>query len=125
MSSYRLRQTGAEVQAILDKVVGIYSGTTEYWNSQVGYIPGAGELIIYTDYKSVDGKDVPGIKVGSGNGYVQDLAFVSEADSDALFEHINNTNIHVSAAEKERWNGKLNVTDNQEVVEETLIFNRN
>lgn len=123
--NYKLRQTGAEVQAILDKVVGIYSGTTEYWNSQVGYIPDAGELIIYTDYKSVDGKDVPGIKVGSGNGYVQDLAFASEADSKALFEHINNMNIHVSAAEKELWNRKLNVTDNQEVVEETLIFNRN
>lgn len=155
MAKIRLTYDTPEVQAILDSVqfkqdkvegkglttndftdaykakleaLGISSGTTAYWDS-VSYIPAAGELVIYTDYQSkeVDGQTVyiPGIKVGSGNGYVQDLAFISEAQSSALMDHINNTAVHTSASEKLFWNRKLNVNDSQEVVEETLIFNRN
>lgn len=149
MAKKRLTYTHDEVQALLDKInalgpatttqeglmtvadkikldgLGVYSGTTAYWNSQVGYIPAAGEIIVYTDYQTVDGKDVPGIKVGSGNGYVQDLAFLNEGDSDALLSHINNNDIHITPAERDFWNRKLNVADASEVVEETLIFNRN
>ncbi len=125
MSSYRLTQTGAEVQALLNKIVGIYRQTTAYWNAQTGYVPEAGDIIIYSDYKTVDGVDVPGIKVGSGNGYVQDLAFLGEADSQALLAHIADSGMHTSAAEKLSWNNKLNVNDEAEVVEEALVFNRN
>lgn len=144
---YKLRQTGAEVQAAIDKIialgpasasvaglmtpedkqkldsVGIHYDTTAHWNAMVGYIPGAGEIIIYSDYKTVEGVDIPGIKIGSGNGYVQDLAFIDEADTEALLAHISNTNIHTSAQEKQFWNAKLNV--DEEVEEETLVFNRN
>jgi len=149
MAKKRLTYNHDELQALLDKInalgpatttqeglmtvadkikldgLGVYSGTTAYWNSQVGYIPAAGEIIVYTDYQTVDGKDVPGIKVGSGNGYVQDLAFLNEGDSDALLSHINNNDIHITPAERDFWNRKLNVADASEVVEETLIFNRN
>lgn len=153
MAAKKLTYTHDEVQALLDKIhdlgpatttkeglmtvadkikldgLGVYSGTTAYWNSQLGYIPAAGEIIVYTDYQTVeeDGqtKYVPGIKVGSGNGYVQDLAFLNEGDSEALLNHITNTDIHITPQERARWNNKLNVTDASEVVEETLIFNRN
>lgn len=154
MAKIRLTYDTPEVQAILDSVqfkqdkvegkglttndftdaykakleaLGIHSGTTAYWDS-VSYTPAAGELVIYTDYQSkeVDGQTVyiPGIKVGSGNGYVQDLAFISEAQSSALMAHINDTAVHTSASEKLFWNDKLNVDDDNEVVNETLIFNR-
>lgn len=107
----------------------VKSGTTAYWNSATGYVPQAGEIVIYTDYKTMtkNGRivNVPGIKIGSGNGYVQDLAFLGEADSEALMSHINNSTVHITNAERTAWNNKLNVSDAQEVVNEVLIFNRN
>ena len=103
-------------------------GTTEYWDGQTGYIPSPGFIVIYSDYKSktVDGQTVyiPGIKVGDGNAYVQDLMFIDEDIAEELWEHINNSNIHVTLQEKRSWNKKLNVNDNSEVVDEALIFIR-
>ena len=119
------------LDAILDDIpnlAGIRYGTTSYWNEQVGCIPKAGELIIYSDYTTIvkDGQtiNVPRLKIGSGNSYVQDLAFVDEDLSNALYSHILDSAIHVSAADKQRWNNKLNVDDDYEVSMETLIFNR-
>lgn len=127
----RLHQSFEEVQAILDMVEGkadIKTGTSEYWDSQ-SYIPPAGEIIVYTDKssKEVDGETVyiPGLKIGSGNAYVQDLAFVDERVSDMLSDHINDMIAHVTQAERNRWNNKLNVDDHTEVVEDELVFNRN
>lgn len=153
MARKRLTYTHDEVQELLDKInalgpattteagtmtpedkiklegMGIYSGTTAYWNAQIGYIPQEGEIIIYTDYKTVEQGgvqvNVPGIKIGSGNGYVQDLVFVDEANSELLMSHISNNQIHITPVERDFWNNKLNVTDMSEVVDETLIFNRN
>ena len=54
---------------------------TANWDNATGFIPLAGEIIIYDDYKQIpyvveeDGElvtkmlNVPGIKVGTGNGY--------------------------------------------------------
>ena len=102
--------------------------TTANWNAAVGFIPLEGEIIVYTDHKTVTvnnvTKNVPGIKIGSGNGYVQDLAFLGDAETAQLLAHIGDTAIHTSAAEKTFWNNKLNVNDASEVVDETLIFNR-
>ena len=130
--AYKINRTGDNVSELLTRVADrtpFLYGTTEYWNSRIGYIPKAGEVIIYSDYKTMekDGElvDVPGIKIGSGNGYVQDLAFISEDDSEALMEHIDNGNIHVTLEKKIFWDGKLNVDDMNEVVGETLVFNRN
>lgn len=107
----------------------VLSGTTDYWNSLVGYIPPANSVIIYTDYYSevIDEQEVnyPNIKIGSGNGFVQDLVFIGQHESEELISHINNSNIHVTTTDKQRWNNKLNIDDTNEVVNETLIFNRN
>ena len=107
----------------------ITTHTTEEWNNASGYIPEKGEVIIYSDYSSqtVDGVSipVPAIKIGSGNGYVQDLAFVGANETELLLEHIHNMDIHTTAAQKAFWNNKLNVNDSSEVVGEVLIFNRN
>ena len=40
-------------------------------------------------------------------------------------DHINNMEIHTTLAEKTFWNNKLNVNDLAEVVDDSLIFNRN
>lgn len=136
---YKLDQTGDQTQAAINKIInllpgqlgaiGIYWGTTEYWNGRTGYIPEAGTIIVYTDKstKEVGGETVavPGIKIGSGNGYVQDLAFIGDAESEILYAHIADSGIHVNSTEKGFWNRKLNVDDNMEVVEESLVFNRN
>ena len=60
--------------------------TTQNWNAARGMVPLQGEIIIYTDYQSivreVDGEEktilVPGIKIGDGAAYVQDLPFVDD-----------------------------------------------
>lgn len=150
---YHLIQTGQQVQDAINKIIalgpatatvagimtaedkakldsiGIKYNTTEYWDNARGYIPKAGEIIIYLDYKKIetDSGDVyiPGIKIGSGGGYVQDLAFLGEDDSNALLSHISNMQIHIDSSERVFWNRKLNVDDSSEVVGESLIFNRN
>ena len=107
--------------------------TTANWNAARGFVPLAGEVIIYNDYKSIqkeiDGEIrnvlIPGIKVGDGQTYVQDLPFIDEELRDRIMNHINNENIHVTLQEKLFWNNKLNVDDASEVVDTALVFNRN
>lgn len=151
MANYKLTQSGQEVQDAINKIIAlgpasqsvagtmsaedktkldnlILSGSTEFWNSAYKFVPFEGQIIIYTDYKTdvVRGElvDIPGIKIGSGNGYVQDLVFIDQADSNLLLSHINNEERHITSAERDGWNRKLNVNDLREVVGETLIFNR-
>ena len=113
----------------IDTLQEVQYATTDFWNSCRGYIPNRGQIIVYSDYKVIqkDGKEVkvPGIKVCSGNAYIQDLAFVGEDIAKDLLQHINNRSIHVTPEERAFWNSKLNVTDIEEVVKEALIFNRN
>ena len=132
MGAYKIHRTGANVEELLNRVDDrtlFHYNTTAYWNSQTGFIPKAGEIIIYSDYKTiqVDGQDVvvSGVKIGSGNGYVQDLAFLGDAETKALLTHLSDDTVHLQEGERSFWNNKLNVTDSQEVVAETLIFNRN
>ena len=116
--------------------------TTENWNNAKGFIPLPGEIIIYTDYETktytveeygetvTKTVDIPNIKIGTGNAYVQDLAFIDEKTKDMLLDHINNQEAHVTLADKLFWNNKLNVDDEydisyQELYDETLVLNRN
>ena len=107
--------------------------TTQHWNEARGFVPLAGEVIIYTDYKTIrkeiDGEminvHIPGVKIGDGQAYVQDLPFVDTELRDRLMDHINNQDLHVTLQEKLFWNNKLNVDDTSEVVDTALVFNRN
>lgn len=115
--------------------------TTENWNKAKGFIPLPGEIIIYDDYEVktwtveeygqtvTKTANIPNIKIGTGNAYVQDLAFVDEKTRDMLLEHINNQDIHTTLQEKLFWNNKINIDDayaqiHQELEDETLIFTR-
>lgn len=111
----------------------IYYNTTEYWNSY-NQVPKAGDIIIYSDYaaKTIDDGEgnitevaIPGIKIGSGNAYVQDLGFVGENVLNELLNHINDQIRHITSQERDKWNKKLNIDDTNEVQNEILIFNRN
>lgn len=116
--------------------------TTENWNNAKGFIPMTGEIIIYDDYQTktwteteygetvTKTKNIPGIKIGTGNAYVQDLAFVDEDLRDIIMTHINNDNIHTTLEEKLFWNNKINVDDayeavHDELIDDTLILTRN
>lgn len=108
--------------------------TTANWDAAQGFIPLAGEVIIYTDYKTIEvngvEQNVPGIKIGTGNGYVQDLVFVDDELRNTLMNHIENLELHTTLQEKVFWNNKINVDDVEEQItgelrDETLILNRN
>lgn len=107
--------------------------TTANWEAALGMVPLEGELIIYNDYrtmqKEIDGEiktvSIPGIKIGDGMAYVQDLPFVNEELRDQILNHIENPDIHVTLQEKLFWNNKLNVNDAAELVDGALILNRN
>lgn len=116
--------------------------TTENWDNARGFIPMAGEIIIYDDYQTktwtveeygetvTKTVNIPGIKIGTGNAYVQDLAFVDEDLRDMIMTHINNDNIHTTLEEKLFWNNKINVDDayeavHDELIDDTLILTRN
>lgn len=103
----------------------VKSDTTANWNAARGFIPLKGEVIVYTDYRTkvVDGETVtiPGVKIGTGNAYVQDLMFINDGDSQQILDHISNTNIHTSSQEKDYWNNKISL-DYSGLDSETLIF---
>lgn len=130
------------MSATINTRIQLKRDTTENWNNAVGFIPMAGEVIVYTDYetktyeveeygeKVTKTVEIPNIKVGTGNAYVQDLAFVDEKTRDILMAHIQDHDIHVTLQEKFFWNNKINVDDAEEQVsgeleDETLILNRN
>lgn len=130
------------MSATIDTRIQLKRDTTENWNNATGFIPLAGEVIVYTDYETktytteeygetvTKTVEIPNIKIGTGNAFVQDLAFVDEKTRDILMAHIQDHDIHTTLAEKIFWNNKINVDDAQEQItgeleEEVLILNRN
>lgn len=120
----------------------VRTDTTENWNNAQEFIPRKGEVIVYEDYQTktytveeygetvTKTVNIPAIKIGTGNGYVQDLAFVGDDIRDMLMTHINNAELHATLGEKAFWNNKINVDDSYDIVhgeleDETLILNRN
>ena len=130
------------MSATINTRIQLKRDTTQHWNEAIGFIPLPGEVIVYEDYETktytveefgetvTKTVKIPNIKIGTGNAYVQDLAFVDEETRNILIEHINNLDIHTTLAEKLFWNNKINVDDAEEQItgeldQETLILNRN
>lgn len=103
-------------------------GTTAQLNSDIIYVPERGQIIIYSDHGTITKNNqtynVPGIKIGDGSAYLVDLPFVGDDQIQtvllALQTHINDTTVHVSLSDREKWNNKLNY----DISGETLILNR-
>lgn len=106
----------------MDVNLNIKINTTAYWNDITkAYIPEKDEIIVYSD-KAINSqnKTIPGIKIGDGRAYCVDLPFAGDEILEIIDNHINNSDIHVTAQEKIFWNNKLNLT----VDNSSLIFNR-
>ena len=91
-----------------------------YWNAQVTLVSESNAVYIYTDYQTIDGHSVAGIKVGDGMAYVIDLPFL-----DTIYaRHIQDEVRHITQSEREFWNNKnrayMSLTDT-----ETLILTAN
>lgn len=82
-------------------------GTKEYWAENLSYIPLEGELIVITNYDTIDGVDIPAIKVGDGLAYAADLPCVGEYDMDRILDHIQDTVVHITEDERAFWNNKV------------------
>ena len=65
--------------------------TTNWEKAANSFIPRAGEVCVYSDrFQLEDGTYVPGIKVGDGSSYINELEFIgeeyiSEEEIDSLF----------------------------------------
>lgn len=106
-----------------------YAKTTQEWNNNRNLLSEKNVLYIYTDYKTIerDGEQIllPGLKVGDGTSYLIDLPFLNQSSNldQQFLDHINNNVIHVSLADREFWNNKLNLLQLQ-LQNEVLILNR-
>lgn len=95
--------------------------TTEGWNSQRDLVGKLNAIYVYTDHQTdEDGRPIAGLKVGDGTSYLIDSPFI-----DTLYaNHINDTTIHVTQAEREFWNSKvrcfMSADDNEQIVFTTL-----
>ena len=90
-------------------------GTTEHWNKQKTLIAVKGMIYLYSDFKKVTGENgkeyyIAGVKVGDGNSYLIDIPFLN-SDSVAMAEHISNTKIHVSPADRLLWDSKYKISE--------------
>lgn len=106
------------IAALNINVSAIYIGTQESFDSQVEVISEKNAVYIYTNHSTnSQGQPVPDYKIGDGKAYLIDLPFANN-----LFEeHINNSAIHITNAERAFWNNKVSayysLTD-----EETLVL---
>lgn len=74
----------------------IQSDTTANWNSQTTLRSVDNCIYVYTDFKTEDGVNIPGFKIGTG-AYLVDIPFVTDWIEDGL----------VTNAEREFWNNKV------------------
>ena len=103
----------------------VLSNTTAGWNSQPSLISTLNTIYVYTDHHTeIDTHgntiNIPGVKIGDGQAYLIDMPFTDME----VTQHIEDTSIHVSSAEKEFWNNKVSMYQSQ-ANPENLIFTTN
>lgn len=78
--------------------------STDTWNSQPQLISARGFIYLYSDYKqNGSGQNIAGMKVGDGQSYLIDMPFTDSL----LYDHADNTIIHLTQEEREFWNNKV------------------
>ena len=119
VSTFKVKLKGDVVMVENDNV---HVDTTENWNSQVDLVAKLNNIYIYSDYIHGD-TDIPGMKVGDGTTYLIDLPFLS-GNNDILTQHMLNTVIHVSQADRDFWNNKVTCYISSDEPD-TLVFSYN
>ena len=95
----------------------VYFNTVAGWAAQSSLVGQANTIYVYTDYQEdEDGNQIAGIKIGDGNAYLIDKPFLDTI----YWEHVNDTDVHITAEERAFWNNKVrcfySLTDNETVV---------
>lgn len=99
-----------------DKV--LYNDTAT-WDSMPDLVGRVGYVYVYSDWGvSPDGRNIAGFKIGDGETKLKDLLFTAQMFDD----HVHNTIIHITQAEREYWNNK--VTCDYSTDSEKLIFSK-
>lgn len=113
----------------------IMIGTTAEWATHYNYVAPRGTILIYSDHGTVETnvngtvveRTVPGIKITDGSTPIIDLPFVGDDEIAAIHkeldDHVNDNVRHITAAERTKWNNKINCNDT--VQNNNLIINRN
>ena len=93
-------------------------GTTAEWNSQTHLIARKNIVYVYSDHEHDSlGNPIAAFKVGDGLTYLIDLPF----NDDLWMEHINDTTVHITDAEREFWNNKVTAYLNAQDLEELIL----
>ena len=103
----------------------IYYNTVAGWNANPSLKSEHNAFYIYTDAVHThqgyeDDVVKPNVKVGDGMAFVIDLPFLG---SDFI-DHINDTTVHITEAERLFWNEKCRV-DTTDIANEHVIFTTN
>ena len=100
----------------------IHVGMTGEWNAQKGLIGKKDHIYVYTDYETLDGVDIPALKIGDGKAYLIDIPF-ADGNATALLDHVKNKIVHLTAEERAFWNNKVTCFLSQENAE-TVVFSK-
>lgn len=102
----------------------IHKDTTDNWNAQSSLVSQSGHIYVYIDKDVVDGVNIPAIKIGDGLAYLIDMPFV-DSNVAELRDHIDNTTMHITQAERDFWNNKISCDESQILQYEKVIFKKN
>lgn len=72
---YRLEYTNSTYRFVAEEPIA--KTTNQWYGMGNSYIPMLGEIIVFTDYRQVDGSYIPTIKIGDGVHSPSDLPFAS------------------------------------------------
>lgn len=106
----------------------IYYDTKSNWNRQPSLIAERAAIYIYSDYQIIyDEVENPtyiaGVKIGDGSSYLIDMPFITDEMTKLLLSHISNTDVHLTAEEREFWNSKVSCyLDGNNI--ENLVFSK-
>ena len=115
----------AELSALAERLElrspAVYFDTVAGWNAQTTLQTEDKAIYVYTDLRQTDdNKNVAGIKIGDGNAYLIDKPFLDEI----YYDHINDTDIHITSQERAFWNNKVTAYYSLTDVE-TLVLSKN
>ncbi len=124
-----LEQLNAKINIAQNSIL---FNTKAEWDAQPTLRTQANIIYVYTDaFELESGEKIAGIKIGDGNAYLIDKAFISDYLANQIAElitqfqaHLADNVRHITGEERTKWNNKLNYELSEEEPE-TLIFNRN
>ena len=104
----------------------VYYDTKANWDAQRFLIAERRVVYIYSDYDYVEDEAgnriaVAGVKIGDGTTYLIDLPFVGDATTKLIVEHLADSTVHITAAEREFWNNKISAFFRDENPENLIL----